>query len=122
MSRIIPSLTSPLSYAELGPMFATPADHKTTGIFMEAYSGARSEVRVRHKIVEVRYLDFKSQYSLVNGLLCNQDLLLASGLKVVIDDADTIQFLEELNAGDLFKRDTWPKLRGIVRIDPAGCM
>ena len=63
MSRIIPSLTSPLSYAELGPMFATPADHKTT---------------------------------------------------------DTIQFLEELNAGDLFKRDTWPKLRGTVYFGAGG--
>lgn len=105
------------------PFLKTPnIDEKTVGIFMETYLGARSEVHVRHKIVEVQYLDFKSQYSLANGLLKNQDLLLAESLGVISDNPETIRFLNEINAADLFERDTWPKLKGVALVDPAGCV
>jgi hypothetical protein len=85
---------------------------------MESYYGGRAGVRVRHVIVEVVYVDFKSQYPTINALMKLQDLLIAGQVGVHRDRKQAFNFLRDVTLGDLRDRETWPKLRGVALVDP----
>jgi hypothetical protein len=57
-----------------------------------------------HKISPVGYCDFKSQFPLVNGLLRNQDLMLAETIEARLYPPATQEFLEGLTIAELLKR------------------
>ena len=100
-------------FAEKNPDF----DPKIMGACLEGYYGGRSEIRIWHKITEVIYADFKSQYPTVNGLMHLQELNLAEEINVV-KNGGAKEFLEGVTLADLQKKDTWPKLRGFALIRP----
>jgi hypothetical protein len=93
----------------------TPQIH---GYGMVGYYGGRSEVRWRLKPIEVRYLDFKSQYPTVNALQGLQDLLLARTITVRAATAEIHDFLSTVRLEDLQHPETWRRLRGFVRLRP----
>jgi hypothetical protein len=51
-----------------------------------------------------------------------QELDLAEEIYVVYDRQETKEFLESLTIETLLEKDTWPRLRGVVQIDPSGCV
>ena len=100
----------------------SPELRKYYGIFMEAMSGGRSEVRWRHEIREGTQADFKSQYPTVNTLMGLQRFNIALKVTVSVGDArsDAAHFLRTVTLEDLFKSETWPKLSGVAMIKPGG--
>jgi hypothetical protein len=78
----------------------------------------RAGVRVRHVIVEVVYVDFKSQYPTINALMKLQDLLIAGQVGVHRDRKQAFNFLRDVTLRNLRDRETWPKLRGVALVDP----
>jgi len=90
------------------------------GICMQAYFGGRAEVHIRRRRVPVMLLDFVSQYSSVNTLMKNFEILTAD--KVTLED-DTEEIKKLLNriSNDpysLFKKELWPDLRFFALIIP----
>ncbi len=85
---------------------------------MAAYYGGRAEVHIRLQPVEVRYLDFKSQYSTVNALMRLQDALLAERLVVADATEQTRTFLSRMTLDDWQRQETWQKLRVLCKIQP----
>ena len=85
---------------------------------MEALYGGRSEVRVRHEIVEGVQADFKSQYPSVNALMGLQELVIAERVSPRFGSADgeAAQFLRPVTLEDLKRKETWRRLRGVARI------
>ena len=97
-------------------------NRRMIGPFMEALYGGRSEVRLRHELRETIQADFRSQYSTVNALVRLQELLIAQRVEAIeagpADEA--AQFLRGVTLADLQRKETWPKLRGVALIRPAG--
>jgi hypothetical protein len=95
-------------------------DRKTIGPFMEALYGGRSEVRIRHEVLETLQADFKSEYPTINSLMRLQALDIAERVGVVEGGpgGEAAQFLREVTLADLQQKDTWPKLRGVALIRP----
>jgi hypothetical protein len=110
------------SFREQNPDF----DHKNvTSAFMAAMYGGRSEVRWRLDLRRGMQGDFKSQYPTANALMRLQDLNIAKKIKVVCDETGLgagAQFLRYVCLADMRLKETWPKLRGVALIDPAGCI
>lgn len=90
------------------------------GYAMNSYIGGRSEVHIRLQPVEVRYLDFKSQYPTGNALMCLQDLLLANEVHMRDVTADIRAMLSHISLADLQQPAFWQKLRVLVKIKPQG--
>ena len=88
------------------------------GQILSAYYGGRAEVRNRRVVREVLYCDFKSMYPTVNSLMGLWDFVIGNGIKVVDTTSETRRFLEKITLNDLQKRDTWKKLRTLVRLKP----
>jgi hypothetical protein len=97
-------------------------DYRVCGAFMEALYGGRSEVRVRREIVEGVLPDFKSQYSSVNSLMGLQDLMIAERVlpRFGGPNDEAAHFLRSVTLGDLKRKETWRRLRGVARIKPDG--
>ena len=90
------------------------------GPFMASYYGGRSEVRIRLARCQVMLTDFKSQYPTVNALMQLQKLLLAKRIIITRDVEGARRFLDNIELSDLQRKETWPALRGIVKILPRG--
>lgn len=88
------------------------------GHCMSAYYGGRSEVRIRLKPTEVIYADFKSQYPTVNALMDLQSLLLAERMEVRRCPEEVKAFLDGLTLAQLQGKETWRRLRCIVKVIP----
>jgi hypothetical protein len=88
------------------------------GCFMESYYGGQSDVRIRHKIVEVIHCDFKSQYPTVNVLMALQSLLIARRIGIRRNDPKARRFLETVGLEGLQQKETWRRLRGVALIVP----
>ena len=97
-------------------------DHRMIGPFMEALYGGRSEVRIRHELRETMVADFRSQYSTINALMRLQDLMITERVEAIEGGpyGEAAQFLRGITLADLQRKETWPKLRGVALIRPAG--
>jgi len=95
-------------------------DDKTNGICMQAYSGGRAEIRIRHTSVPIVYADFLSQYPTVNSLLGLWHLLIAKKLRVREAARDVETFLTSIDLNQLLDPKTWPKLNFFALIQPDG--
>ena len=93
-----------------------PAWLNSTAI--SAYYGARSEVKIRLGVAEIRYCDFKSQYPTVNALLNLQELLLSEYITVKHNTATVQRFLDAVQLDDLQRPEVWRKLRVLVKFAP----
>jgi hypothetical protein len=95
-------------------------DRKTIGAFMEALYGGRSEVRIRHELLETMQADFKSQYPTINSLMRLQALDIAERVGVVEGgpSGEAAQFLRGVTLADLQRKQTRPKLRGVALVRP----
>jgi hypothetical protein len=58
-------------------------DRKKIGPFMESLYGGRSEVRIRHELLETMQADFKSQYPTINALMRLQELDIAERVEAI---------------------------------------
>lgn len=85
-----------------------------------AYYGARSEIHIRRKPVQVLYCDFKSQYPLVNALLQSQKYLLAEYVQIhhCIDLAQ--ELIDTITLEDLQDKETWSYLSILVKVQTYG--
>ena len=92
------------------------------GPFMEGLYGGRSEVRIRLELCETMVADFRAQYSSVNVLMRLQEFLVAERVKATEGGpcGEAAQFLRTVTLDDLQRKETWPKLRGVALIRPAG--
>jgi hypothetical protein len=95
-------------------------DRKKIGPFMEALYGGRSEVRIRHQLLETILADQKSEYPTLNSLMRLQALDIAKRVGVIEGGpgCEAAQFLRGVTLADLQQKDTWPKLRGVALIRP----
>ena len=95
-------------------------DRKKIGPFMEALYGGRSEVRIRHEVLETLQADFKSEYPTINSLMRLQALDIAERVGIVEGGpaGEAAQFLRGVTLADLQQKDTWPKLRGVALTRP----
>jgi hypothetical protein len=97
-------------------------DRRMIGPFMEALYGGRSDVRIRHELRETMVADFRSQYSTINALMRFQELMIAERVEAIEGGpaGKAAQFLRDVTLADLQRKETWPKLRGVALIQPAG--
>jgi hypothetical protein len=97
-------------------------DRRMIGPFMEGLYGGRSEVRIRHELRETMVADYRSQYSTINALMRLQELLIAERVEAIEGGpaGEAARFLRDVTLADLQRKDTWPKLRGVALIRPAG--
>jgi hypothetical protein len=97
-------------------------DRRMIGPFMETLYGGRSGVRIRLDLRETMVADFRSQYSTVNALMRLQDLLIAEHVEAIEGGpaGEAAQFLRDVTLADLQRKETWPNLRGVALIRPAG--
>ena len=87
---------------------------------MCAYYGGRAEVRIRRVIREVLYVDYKSMYPTVNGLMGLWAFVIADGMIWADSTAATQAFLNHVSLNDFQTKETWKRLRTLVRIRPNG--
>src|SRR5262249_17986186 len=92
------------------------------GYGMVAYSGGRSEVRIRLHPTEVLYYDFKSQYATVNALIGIQDLLLAKEVRVRDVTAEVQALLAACTLDQLQDPAFWRRRGGVVRTGRGGAL
>jgi hypothetical protein len=91
------------------------------GYAQTAFFGGRTSAHIRKVPVPVVYTDFLSMYPTVNSLLKLWDFVIAQHIRVVDHCKDeVIAFLNGFTHEDLFKPETWNRLRGFVRIMPNG--
>jgi hypothetical protein len=97
-------------------------DRRVIGACMETLYGGRSDVRIRHKVVEIIKPDFRSQYPSVNTLMKLQELRIAERIEAIEGGPNdkAARFLRGVTLDDMQNKDTWPKLRGVALIRPAG--
>lgn len=95
-------------------------DASIFGPIMSAYYGGRAEVRIRRKISEIVYTDFKSMYPTVNALMGLNRFLIAEGFTWRDGTEDVRAILEGVHLEELQKPETWRKLHAIVQIKPDG--
>ena len=88
------------------------------GKIMCAYYGGRAEVRTRREIREVLYVDYKSMYPTVNSLMGLWDFVIADGMTWADTTTETQEFLTNVTLADFQTKDTWKRLRTLVRIKP----
>jgi len=86
------------------------------GKIMCAYYGGRAEVRIRRTPTQVLYCDFKSMYPTVSALMGLWPFVVAENLSITDTTSETQAFLNDVCLEDLKNRDTWKRLRTLVRI------
>ena len=115
-----------IAKAFLSTMGVTPPaqkfqlDDRTLGICMQAYSGGRSEIRIRHLEMPSVYVDFLSQYPTVNTLLGLWDVLTARELQVCGATLQVRPFLRSLTFDHLFDPRFWHKFTFFALVQPEG--
>lgn len=90
------------------------------GQIMCAYYGGRAEVRIRRQPTQVLYCDFKSMYPTVSALMGLWPFLVAEDIELEDTTKATQAFLDRVTLGDLQSRETWQKLKTLVRIRTDG--
>ncbi|MCH8986242.1 MAG: hypothetical protein IIB04_06470 [Acidobacteria bacterium] len=90
------------------------------GYAMSSFYGGRAEVRIRKTIVPIVYTDFLSMYPTMQTLMQIEHLLYASSLDVVQATAEVQGFLDRVTLDDLFRPQTWPKLKAFAQLIPDG--
>jgi hypothetical protein len=104
-----------------GPSIFSPFD---SGRCLSGQYGGRSERVIRHEIREVMPADCMSQYPTVNAIMGLQELMLARRVGINRDNPALRQWLEDTPADqlakELFRPETWPRLRGYALIKPDG--
>ena len=90
------------------------------GKIMSAFYGGRAEVRIRRKVAEVIYTDFKSMYPTVNTLMSLWRFVIADGFTWIDSTAETRSFLERVTREDFQRPETWRSLNTLVKVRPDG--
>jgi hypothetical protein len=91
------------------------------GYAQSAFFGGRASAHIRKVPVPVVYCDFLSMYPTVNSLMNLWRFVIAEKINVIEHcEAEIKEFLQQINADELFKPETWRKLAGFVRIIPNG--
>lgn len=85
---------------------------------MKSFYGARSEIKMRLTPVEIRYCDFKSQYTTANALLGLQELLLAEYVEVINCPKEAQMIIDDITVKKLQNPHLWKRLRVLVKIAP----
>lgn len=94
---------------------------KYLGYAQSAFFGGRASAHIRKVAVPVVYCDFLSMYPTVNSLMGLWRFVVAEKINVIEHCQEEIEeFLQRVNADELFKPETWEKLAGFVRIVPDG--
>ncbi|HZQ17468.1 MAG TPA: hypothetical protein VFA90_02015 [Terriglobales bacterium] len=91
------------------------------GYAQSAFYGGRTSAHIRRTAMPVVYTDFLSMYPTVNSLMGLWDFVTAREIKVVEHCHSEVRtFISQLNSEILFRKDTWKKLIGFVKILPDG--
>lgn len=91
------------------------------GFAESAFFGGRASAHIRKIPVPVVFLDFKSMYTTVNGLMNLWRFVIAREVKVIEDCQHEIEtFLRQLTADKLFNPETWKHMTAFVRVIPDG--
>lgn len=106
---------NPLRYEGWGNLHPS-----TFGLIMATYFGGRAEIRIRRRVQEVLYCDFKSMYPTVNALLGFHEFLIADTFETHDATEEVRQLLETIGVADLQRPETWRLLHAIVQIKPDG--
>jgi hypothetical protein len=88
------------------------------GVFMQSYFGGRAEGRIRNWEVPVCPVDFMSQYSTVNELLRNWELLTAEYVTFPDATDDVRKLLAKISIDRCFERKMWPSFRFFALVRP----
>src|SRR5262249_43143136 len=88
------------------------------GIAMQSYYGGRAEVRIRRTPVPVVLTDFTSQYSTVNTLLGNFDVLRAERITFEDCTAEIQELLDQLTLEQLFEKENWKRFKFFALLKP----
>lgn len=88
------------------------------GIFMQSYFGGRAECRIRNWEVPVCPVDFMSQYSTVNELLGNWDVLTAENVTFPDATEEVRKLLAQISIDRCFDRKMWPRFRFFALVRP----
>ena len=88
------------------------------GIFLQSYFGGRAECRIRKWEVPVCPVDFMSQYTTVNELLGNWDVLTAEHVTFPDATAEVRRLLSRVTREACFKRKLWRKFNFFALVRP----
>ncbi|MGB6481996.1 MAG: hypothetical protein WBE86_00760 [Candidatus Acidiferrales bacterium] len=88
------------------------------GIFMQSYFGGRAECRIRNWEVPVCPVDFMSQYTTVNELLGNWDILTAKSVTFSDATEEVRQLLSQVTLDRCFERKLWPQFKFFALVRP----
>jgi hypothetical protein len=88
------------------------------GIFMQSYFGGRAECRIRNWEVPVCPVDFMSQYSTVNELLGNWEVLTAENVTFPDATGEVRKLLTQISIDRCFERKMWPRFRFFALVRP----
>ena len=116
-----PASLSKAYFREMGipqPLDRQSISDEILGYCMTAFYGARSECRIRRLSVPVALCDFTSMYPTVNALMGNWEFLTASEIWAREATEDVRTFLHSVDLESCFRKHTWERFRGIVRIRP----
>lgn len=103
------------------PMERSDVSPERLGYTMTAYYGGRTECRIRHVPVPIRYLDFSSMYVTAFALARLWDWVTADRLTAVDATDEARRLLAETDRTRLHDPATWPALAGVFcRVRPAG--
>jgi hypothetical protein len=106
-----------LTAAGFSPPPSVPEDR--IGPCVAAFYGGWAEVQVRGR-TPVVHVDFRREYQTVFLLQGLQDLLASTRLAFVEDTAAVRAFVDSVTLDDLLRPETWPKLRVLCWVKPAG--
>lgn len=103
------------------PMERSDVPPDRLGYAMTAYYGGRTECRIRHVPVPIRYLDYSSMYVTVFALAHLWDWVTAERLTSVDATDEASRLLAETDRARLHDPAAWPALAGVFcRVRPAG--
>ena len=88
------------------------------GIFMQSYFGGRAECRIRDLEVPVCPVDFISQYSTVNELLGNWDVLTAENVTFPDVTSEVRELLGQITIARCFELNMWPRFKFFALVRP----
>jgi hypothetical protein len=90
------------------------------GYAMSTFFGGRAECRIRRVPVPVKLLDFTSMYPTVGALMGLHRFRIAEQVKVVGATSEVTELLEHVTLEDVLDQAFWPKLVGLVLVEPDG--
>lgn len=103
------------------PMERSDVSAERLGFAMSAYLGGRTECRIRHVPMPIRYVDYSSMYVTAFALAHLWDWVTAERLTSVDATDEARRLLAELDRARLHDPAIWPALAGVFcRVRPAG--